>query len=281
MTPQTLNKLPNDQIPADHRSGYVAIVGPANAGKSTLLNAMLGRKVSIVSAKQQTTRNRVLGIKNSEAGQIVFLDTPGFMARRYRGELARFIGDALSDSISDVDLMMLVIDGEKALQDKNLVKRLASSLSKRELRSPGVIVINKIDLFTRKEMLPVIGELSEVFDAAKSNVELVPVSALKSDGLDALYQVLLKRLPEGPPFFPKDAVTDQPEQFFASEVVREKTFARLHQELPYSIAVHGLGRDSRFVENSSSDSGRARVAERYCYWETRCDLKRNRNCRSY
>ena len=222
-----------------HRSGYVALIGPANAGKSTLLNAILGKKVSIVSAKQQTTRNRILGIDTKHGAQVVYLDTPGFLTRRYRGELSRFISDALSESAKEADLNLLVLDASKSLTDRNIAKRLSSAIEKRAISAPGVIAINKVDLLDRKLLLPMLKELSDVFQEHSKGlpVDIVPISALKQDGIEILKETILKRLPEGPAFFPSDVVSDQPEQFFVAEVVREKLFERLHKEIPYSCAV--------------------------------------------
>lgn len=227
------------------RSGFVAIAGPANAGKSTLLNRLVGYKVSIVSPKQQTTRTRILAVRNSAVSQIVFVDTPGFLASKHKGELSRFIARSISQGISDCDTSMLVVDGSKLHADPALLVRLRASLRERKLSRPSVVAINKIDLLAdRKPLLPLIKALSDLFTELAGGEDLnapgpnfVPVSAKTGEGIEQLAAVLESKLPEGEPYFPATVFTDQQDETFAAEIVREQLFRQLNQELPYSTAV--------------------------------------------
>lgn len=225
-----------------HKSGFVALVGPANAGKSTLLNRFVGSKVSIVSPKEQTTRNRILGIRTTRGAQIVFLDTPGFMAKKYRGELARHIGRVFKDTAADAELSVLVVDAVKLSGSESAVIRLRAALKERKIPRLEIVALNKIDRIAKPQLLPLLAKLNQLFiDYCEQNQteypELVPVSALKGDGLDILEQVIIKRLPEGPEYFPKEMVSDQTDQFLAAEIIREKLTLGLEEELPYSLAV--------------------------------------------
>ena len=223
------------------RSGFIALVGPANAGKSTLLNALVGRKVSIVSPKEQTTRNRILGIKTTPEAQFVFLDTPGFLARRYRGELARYLNKVVSAAAEDVDVLLMVIDGARLLKDQDVSLRIRAAVDERKLPRLSVVAINKIDAFEQRQLLPMIAQLNEVFagwtgpDGAP--IEFLPISAKSGEGLEELERVIKDKLPLGPQYFPEQMVTDQPEPFLAAEIVREKLMLHLKEELPYHVAV--------------------------------------------
>lgn len=227
---------------ADFRYGVVALIGPANAGKSTLLNTLVGSKISIVSSKQQTTRNRILGIRNRRDAQIVYLDTPGFMARRYRGALSKFVHRVLADTSAETDLSVLVIDGRQMLEDQGCVVRLRSSFENQRIGRLAVVAVNKVDSIDKRKLLPLLAELQEEFiarvrDRSGREPELIPVSALKGDGVDILEDVLVRRLPAGPACFSQDIITDQPEEFYVAEVIREKLTRKLGAELPYSLAV--------------------------------------------
>jgi len=226
----------NSASSANHRSGYVAIVGPTNAGKSTLLNQLLGQKVSIVSPKVQTTRTRVLGIKSSNNAQLIFLDTPGFVARQFRNTLGSYLEQELKNSVSGVDVLLLVLDASRLAHYPEESDALVADLKDRGLSAPAVVVLNKIDLLDKLRLLPLIEGLVSHFPKNKS-IEFVPVSATKRDGLDVLEKILIERIPLGPCFYPDGVVTDQSDQFLASEIIREKLFFFLGQELPYSMAV--------------------------------------------
>lgn len=222
----------------NYRSGFAAVIGPANAGKSTLINAVVGRKISIVSPKQQTTRNRILGVKTRSDGQIIVLDTPGFVSPSRRSALSKYMSDTLSFSRADVDVSVLVIDGHKALGDDEEVPRVLGFVRQHEIPNLRVLAINKIDLFDKRLLLPLIARLQELFGPlGVPGFECVPISALNIDGVTLLEDCILQGLPEGPPLFPEDAVTDQPDEFYAAEIIREKLIGRLGQELPYSLAV--------------------------------------------
>ncbi len=234
-----------------HRAGFVALIGEANAGKSTLLNAILGRKISIVTAKPHTTRHRILGIKRLPDVEMVFVDTPGFppvggKSRVVRGELGRFLSRTLQDAASEVDIRVLVVDaakviGKSASQDdvRKRGQALIASMKERHLELPDVLVLNKVDTVRKDQLLPVIAEMHQLFSKERGEkpFEIFPLSALRSDGVDNLISVLSRMLPEGESMFPADVETDQSEQFFASEIIREKLFLNLHEELPQGVAV--------------------------------------------
>lgn len=234
-----------------HRSGFIALIGEANAGKSTLLNAILGRKISIVTSKPHTTRNRILGVKRMDDAELVFVDTPGFpragsKSRALRSELSRHLSRTLQDAASEVDLVVLVLDVARIVKDapdearmQKMAKSLLASLEARSVRRPDVIVINKIDLVRKDYLLPLIVILNEVFAKKEGDtpLDVVPISAALNDGVHVFLRVMRERLPESEPLFPPDMDTDQSEQFFAAEVVREKLFVNLREELPHSIAV--------------------------------------------
>jgi GTPase len=212
----------------NHRSGYVAIVGRPNVGKSTLLNRILGEKVSIVSRRPQTTRNRVMGLYNRDDLQVVFLDTPGL--HDAKGLLNRRMVDEAVAALADVELVLLLIDPRREV-DPELDPRLVERLEKGGI--PVILVLNKVDLIAKQQLLPLIGRWSEAapFEA------LVPISAKSGDGVDGLLDQVAERLPEGPAWFPKDQLTDSTERFVVSELIREQAFKYLDRELPYALAV--------------------------------------------
>ena len=225
------------QTKPGYRSGFVAIVGPANAGKSTLLNAVLGEKVSIVTSKPHTTRTRVLGVKTRDDGQLIFLDTPGFVRRSDSGELARFINSTISEVVSGVDLTMLVLDSSRLRGREGELKGIARAVEERGIPAPRVIVLNKLDLIEKDLLLPIIAECHRTFATDGQTIDILPVSARRKEGLVELESLLVSLLPEGPELFPADTLTDQTEATIAAEIVREKLFLELREELPYSVAV--------------------------------------------
>jgi GTP-binding protein Era len=215
------------------RSGFVSLLGRPNAGKSTLLNKLVGAKLAIVSDKPQTTRTRILGVKHVEkvekedGGQIVFVDTPGVHRPLHRMNV-RMV-DAAVQAARDVDVVCLVADAsERTGAGTKYVLDLLDQTNK-----PAVLVLNKIDLVAKHKLLPII----DWFRQQREFAEIIPVSALTGDGLDRLEQVLLSHLPESAPLFPDDYLTDQPERVFAAEVVREKLLQFTHAEIPFSSAV--------------------------------------------
>jgi GTP-binding protein Era len=209
------------------KAGYVSLVGRPNSGKSTLLNRIIGAKISIVSDKPQTTRTRILGVKNYSAAQVVFVDTPGIHRPLHRMNV-RMVDTAL-ETMGTADLVTAVVDAsERPGGGDRYVLDLLGRLS-----APVVLVLNKIDLIRRSRLLPLIDE----YRKARDFPEIVPVSALTGDGVDRLERVLLALLPEGQPLYPEDYLTDQPERFLAAEIVREKLLQHVRDEIPFSTAV--------------------------------------------
>jgi GTPase len=209
------------------KAGFVSFIGRPNAGKSTLLNRLVGTKLAIVSDKPQTTRNRILGVRNYPDAQVVFLDTPGIHRPLHRMNV-RMV-DAAVDTIREVDVLCLVVDVTEPLGKGD---RFVLDLVK-DAKAPVFLVLNKIDLMKKVRLLPLMQQYSEMGSFA----EIVPVSAATGDNVDRLERALLDRLPEGEPLYPADYLTDQPERFFASEIVREKLLQFTRAEIPFSSAV--------------------------------------------
>jgi GTPase len=209
------------------RSGFVAVVGRPNAGKSTLVNALVGRKVAIVSPRPQTTRNRIAGIVNRPEAQIVLLDTPGLIAPD--SALARQMMDEVAQALDGVDLVALIVDAAEEFGggDRRALERI------QQVRAPALLLLNKIDRIAKERLLPRIDLYRREHDFA----EIIPLSALTGDGLDRLLSAILARLPEGPPYFPPEQFTDVPERFLAGEIVREKAIHATREELPHALAV--------------------------------------------
>ena len=212
----------------DPRFGIVALVGRPNAGKSTLLNRMLGHKVAIVSAKPQTTRNRIVGILNDERGQIAILDTPGIHKPLHKLNVRMM--DHVRTSLSEADVVALMIDVTEAFGRGD---QFAIDLLKQEVKGKRIAILNKIDLLKKQKLLPLIQRYHDtgLFD------EIVPVSATTGDGVDHLLDVLFSMMPAGEPRYSREDYTTQPERFFAAEVVREKVLQHTGDELPYTTAV--------------------------------------------
>ena len=222
-----MSVAPPNHMPQDFRSGYIAIIGAPNVGKSTLLNRILGQKISITSRKPQTTRNRILGIVHRPAAQMVFIDTPG--VHKAHGPLnVRIVETALS-SLAEVDLVLFLIDvirpdpGAEALMIRNIQER----------KKPALLALNKIDQIEKSKLLAVIDHWATVYPFEA----LVPISALEGTQVDRLLAAMEKLLPKGPPFFPEDALTDVPERFIVAELIREKVFRLTGEEIPYAVAV--------------------------------------------
>lgn len=213
--------------PATTRCGFVALIGAPNAGKSTLINALVGAKVSIVSRKVQTTRRQLRGIALRDQAQIIFVDTPGIFKPKRR--LDRAMVASAWGGAGDADVVALLIDARKGLDDE--AREIMSKLG--ETRHPRVLVLNKIDLVERSRLL----ELSEKANALLQFEATFMVSALNSDGLDGLLDHLAGRMKPGPWLYPEDQVSDAPLRDLAAEITREKLFERLHDELPYQLTV--------------------------------------------
>jgi len=209
------------------KSGFVGIIGKPNAGKSTLMNFMVGEKVAITTRKPQTTRNRIMGIKNTEVGQFIFLDTPGI--HKAKTPLNRQMVSAAMSVFSDVNMLLLLVDaGTPIGEDDNFIVEL---LKKTKL--PVVLVINKIDLIDKEKLLLLIDNIKNIYTFK----EIVPICALKGFNVDRLLDIIWNILPEGPQYFPGDMITDRSERFLAAEIIREKITILTHKEVPYSTAV--------------------------------------------
>ncbi|MTI64579.1 GTPase Era [Methylophaga sp.] len=211
------------------RSGYVAIIGRPNVGKSTLINRVLGQKLCITSRRPQTTRHRILGIKTTEQGQFIYVDTPGLHSDNKKA-MNRYMNRAAASSIEDVDVILFVVEGLKWTdEDKKVLKRL-----QQDARAPVILVLNKADKLSDKgALLPQMQELSAQYDFAA----VVPISARKGMNTDVLEQEIAKLMPEGEMIYDEDQLTDRSSRFLAAEIVREKLFRYLGKELPYSLTV--------------------------------------------
>ena len=215
------------ETPAGHRSGYVAIVGRPNVGKSTLLNQLLGQKIAIVSPKPQTTRNRIAGIRTTVTSQTIFLDTPGI--HRARSLINRRMVDVALATLGEVDGILWVVDAREGLRkdDEEIADRL------KPLKAAVIVLLNKIDAVAKGKLLPLIHRLSEILPGR----EIIPISALKNDGVVLVLDRIEQLLPEGPRYYTEGEITDQTERFLAAEIVREKVFLRTREEIPYGTAV--------------------------------------------
>jgi len=212
---------------APFRAGTIAIIGRPNVGKSTLLNQILGEKVAIVSPRPQTTRNRITGIRTTETSQIVFLDTPGI--HQGHSMINRRLVDTALQTLDEVDGVLWLLDAHDRIKQEE--ERIAETL--RGVETPVLILINKIDLVAKGKLLPLMERCAQLLPEK----EIVPVSALKGDGVPILLDIVEKWLPEGEPFFTGGEYTDQTERFLASEIVREKVFLLTREEIPYGVAV--------------------------------------------
>lgn len=222
----------NDYLNDDIHSGMVAIVGPPNAGKSTLMNHLLGQKISIVSHKPQTTRNRILGVVNGDDYQIVLLDTPGL--HKARQPLNREMVRIAMESLNEVDLILYMIDVSLPLPEKLEKEQDQAFMEQMEgVAAPVILVLNKVDLLAKESLLPMIQRYSDLYPFHC----VTPLSALNGEGTDSLVKEIVGLLPKGPRYFPEDIPTDASERFLAAEIVREKVFLLTGQEIPYSCAV--------------------------------------------
>jgi GTPase len=209
------------------RSGFVAVLGRPNAGKSTFVNRLVGQKVAIVTSRPQTTRNRILGIVNRAQAQVVLIDTPGI--HRASTVLGRQMMAEVTQAREGIDLMVMMIDASSGLTAGD---RLAFEQA-RAFRGPVFLLLNKIDRVAKPVLLPLIESCSKEL----AFTEMIPVSALTGDGVELALERLIAHLPEGEPYFPQDQFTDQPERFFAGEIIREKVMTSTRQEVPHAVAV--------------------------------------------
>ena len=230
-------------------SGFIAIIGPPNVGKSTLLNHILGTKLAIVSPKPQTTRNRTIGIYHGEGFQMVFVDTPGI--HKTLTALHKSMVKSAFASFQEVDILLLMIGTDRP--DDPEISSIVGNLKR--IKKPCVLAVNKIDIYPKEHLLPIIERYRQLclFDV------IIPISALKGDGVDTLFNELKLRLKPGPQFFPMEMRTDKPETFLISEIIREKIYFHTREELPYSSAVTIINMEEIQNKNLLSISGRIHV----------------------
>lgn len=209
----------------DFRSGFISIVGRPNVGKSTLVNAVVGEKIAAVSDKPNTTRNRILGIRNLSGAQLIFLDTPGI--HKARGKLGKVMVQAAMSAVREADVILMVIEVNEPFGK-------GDSFIIESLPKPAILLINKIDKIKKGEILKIIDQSRKY---QNKFLEIIPISAAMADGIPELLEAIRNHLPPGPKYFPDDMITDQPERFLAAEFIREKIFNLTHQEIPYKVAV--------------------------------------------
>ncbi len=208
------------------KCGYVALVGRPNVGKSTLLNAVVGEKIAIVTEKPQTTRNRIIGIKNLPHAQIIFVDTPGIHKPRHK--LGEFMVKEAHQAMDMVDLIVFMVEPCNPLEiEFSIIEKL------KNLNKPIILAINKIDTVSKQSLLPLI----DLYKDLHSFMEIIPISALKNDGVERLVERIIFYLPESPKLYPEDMLTDQAERFMVCELIREKIMKYTYDEIPYSVAV--------------------------------------------
>ena len=208
-----------------HKAGFVNIIGKPNVGKSTLMNELVGEKLSIITSKKQTTRHRILGIVNEDEYQIIFSDTPGYLKPNYKLQesMMKFVESALLDA----DIFLYITAADEQDEDDEIIEKL------KETDVPVIVVINKIDLSDQKK----IETLYDSWQKKIPNAKVLPVAALHKFNVDTLFKLILELLPESPPYYPKDELTDKTMRFFVSEIIREKIFTNYQQEVPYSTEV--------------------------------------------
>jgi len=210
----------------DYRSGYVSIIGRPNVGKSTLLNSILGEKIAIVTPKPQTTRNRIIGVKTIPDAQIIFIDTPGI--HRPRHKLGETMIKTAMEALNEVDVVLFMVEPHVPKKEDAAAIDLL-----KKLQSPVMLLINKIDTIKKNELLPIIDHFKNLYQFN----EIIPISAIKQDGISLLLKRICDYLPIGPMYYPDDLITDQLERFMVSEIIREKIMDSTEEELPYSVAV--------------------------------------------
>jgi GTPase len=229
----------NEQGTNIYKAGYVALVGKPNVGKSTLMNALVGQKLSIATHKPQTTRHRILGILSKNNYQAIFLDTPGLIDPRYA--LQQIMVEKIHRAVSDADMVLVILD----ITEPDIPDAIIRSIDSRPI--PVFLILNKCDLINRNDALPVIEKLNRTY----SCTGIIPVSALLGEGIDILEDQIAIHLPEHPPYYPQDIVTEHPERFFVAEIIREQIFLLYEEEIPYSTTV--------LIEDFTEQEGRKDV----------------------
>ncbi|CAM3269243.1 GTPase Era [Vagococcus fessus] len=234
----------------EHKSGFVAIIGRPNVGKSTLLNRIVKQKIAIMSDKAQTTRNKIQGVYTTDDAQIIFIDTPGIHKPKHR--LGDFMVETAYSALREVDATLFMVSAEqpRGRGDDFIIERLKNS------QTPVYLLINKIDTIHPDKLLPIIEDYKEQMDFA----EIIPISATEGNNVDNLLSILENKMPEGPQYYPADQVTDHPEYFIASELIREKVLLLTHEEVPHSVAV--VIEDMRRDENDKIHIHATIVVER-------------------
>ena len=209
-----------------HRSGYVSVIGNPNVGKSTLVNALMGRDLSITTAKAQTTRHRILGFINGEDYQLILSDTPGIIKPAY--EMQNSMMDFVKESLDDADVLIYMIDvAERNIKDERLLEKIQKS------KTPLLVLINKIDTSAQEELEEAVQHWAGIFPDSS----VIPISALKGFFITDLLEILISKIPESPPYFPKDQLSDKPERFFVNEAIRKNILENYDKEIPYAVEV--------------------------------------------
>ena len=210
----------------NHKAGFVNIIGNPNVGKSTLMNALVGERLSIITSKAQTTRHRILGIVNGDDFQIVFSDTPGIIKPAY--ELQSSMMDFVKNAFEDADVLIYMVEiGEKELKDEAFFKRIIHA------QIPVMLLLNKIDKSNQEQL----EEQINLWKEKVPNAEIIPISALENFNVQTVFDRIIALLPESQPFYPKDALTDKPERFFVNEIIREKILLNYDKEIPYAVEI--------------------------------------------
>ena len=209
-----------------HRSGYVSVIGNPNVGKSTLVNALMGRDLSITTAKAQTTRHRILGFINGDDYQLILSDTPGIIKPAY--EMQNSMMDFVKESLDDADVLIYMIDvAERNIKDERLLEKIQKS------KTPLLVLINKIDTSAQEELEEAVQHWAGIFPDSS----VIPISALKGFFIPDLLEILISKIPESPPYFPKDQLSDKPERFFVNEAIRKNILENYDKEIPYAVEV--------------------------------------------
>ena len=247
-----------------HKSGFVTIVGNPNVGKSTLMNAWVGERLSIITSKAQTTRHRILGIINGDAYQMVLSDTPGVIKPNY--EMQSSMMDFVKGALEDADILIYMVEiGEKELKDASLFNKIKGS------KIPLLLLINKIDTADQETLMTTIAFWKEMFPDA----EIFPISAITGFSVKEVLDYIIDKLPEGPAYYPKDQLTDKPERFFVNEAIREQILQFYSKEIPYAVEVdtEDFFEEEKIIKDKVSYYGRARNSKGNYNWPQRISSK--------